>query len=130
MDAIQTNQHLTEMKNKTTVAFILCIAGSLLAGIYGPWWGPAVFIMMLCALMGLTVKQSILAGSISLGLVYLGMALWMGRQDKAEIIEKTGMLVGGMSPVMMIVVTTLIGYITGLLSGWLGSVIGGVVSKK
>jgi hypothetical protein len=118
------------MKNKTTIAIFLCLPGSLLAGLYGPWWAPAVFILLLCALMGLAVKQSILAGSISLGLVYLGMALWMSSHDKAEIIEKTGMLLGGLSPVMMIVVTVLIGSITGLLSGWLGSVIGNVVSKK
>lgn len=130
MDTCQANQHHTAMKNKTTIAIILCLAGSLLAGLYGPWWAPAVFILLLCALMGLTIKQSIIAGSISLGGVYLGMALWMSSQDKAEIIEKTGMLLGGLSPVMMIIVTTLIGFITGLLSGWLGSVIGSIVSKK
>ena len=84
----------------------------------------------MCALMRLTVKQSFLTGSISLGVVYLGMALWMSRMDKAAIIEKTGLLLGGLSPVMMIVVTTLIGFTTGLLSGWLGSVIGSVISKK
>mgnify|MGYP003461421302 FL=1 len=130
MEACQTNQHHTAMKNKTPIAIIFCLVGSLLAGIYGPWWAPAVFIILLCALMGLTVKQSILTGSISLGVVYLGMALWMSNQDEAEIIQKTGMLLGGLSPVMMIVVTTLIGCITGLLSGWLGSVIGSTVSKK
>jgi MFS family permease len=130
MDACQTNQHHTAMKNKTAISIILCLIGSLLAGLYGPWWAPSVFILLLCALMGLAVKQSILAGSLSLGLVYLAMALWMNSQDKAEIIEKTGMLLGGLSPVMMIVVTTLIGSITGLLSGWLGSVIGSMISKK
>lgn len=129
MDACQTNQHHTAMKN-TAIAIILCLAGSLLSGIYGPWWAPAVFILLLCALMDLTMKQSILTGSISLGVVYLGMALWMSSQDKSEIIEKTGMLLGGLSPAMMIILTSLIGFITGLLSGWLGSVIGSIVSKK
>lgn len=118
------------MKNKTAITFLLCLAGSLLAGLYGPWWAPAVFIILLCALMGLTVKQSILTGSISLSAVYLGMALWMNSMDNAAIIEKTGLLLGGLSPVMMIVMTILIGFITGILSGWLGSVIGSVVSKK
>ena len=118
------------MKNKTPIAIIFCLVGSLLAGMYGPWWAPAVFIILLCALMGLTVKQSMLTGRISLGVVYLGMALWLRSQDEADIIETTGMLLGGLSPVMMIVVTTLIGRITGLLSGWIGSVIGNVVVKK
>lgn len=130
MDACQTNQHHTEMKNKTAITFLLCLVGSLLAGLYGPWWAPAVFNLLMVALMGLTVKQSILSSSISLGVVYLGMALWMNSMDEAAIIEKTGLLLGGLSPVMMIVVTTLIGFITGLLSGWLGSIIGGLVSKK
>ena len=90
MEACQTNQHHTALKNKTPIAIIFCL----------------------------------------IGVVYLGMALWMSNQDEAEIIQKTGMLLGGLSPVMMIVVTTLIGCITGLLSGWLGSVIGSIVSKK
>lgn len=118
------------MNNKTIIAILFCLVGSFLAGIYGPWWAPAVFIILLCALMGLTVKQSTLTGSISLGLVYLSMTLWMSRMDQAAIIEKTGLLLGGLSPAIMIAVTTVIGFITGLLSGWLGSVIGGVVSKK
>ena len=130
MDACQTNQHHTEMKNKTAKTLLLCLAGSILAGLYGPWWAPAVFILLLCALTGLTVKQSILCGGISLGVVYFGMALWMNSMDHAAIIEKTGLLLGGLSPVMMITMTTLVGFITGLLSGWLGSIIGGVVSKK
>jgi hypothetical protein len=130
MDTCQTNQYYTAMKNKTGIALILCLIGSLVSGLYGPWWAPAVFILLMCALMRLTVKQSFLTGSISLCVVYLGMALWMSRMDKAAIIEKTGLLLGGLSPVMMIVVTTLIGFTTGLLSGWLGSVIGSTLSKK
>lgn len=130
MDTCQANQHHTAMKNRTGLAIILSLIGSLLAGLYGPWWAPAVFILLMCALMSLTVKHSILVGGVSLGVVYLGMALWMSRLDNAAIIEKTGLLLGGLSPVMMIIVTTMIGFITGLLSGWLGSAVGSVVSKK
>ena len=130
MDTYQANQHYTAMKNKTAIAILLCLIGSLLAGLYGPWWAPAVFILLMCALMSLTVKQSVLTGSVSLGVVYLGMALWMSNKDKAAIMEKTGLLLGGLSPLMIIVMTTLIGIITGLLSGWLGSVIGNILFKK
>ena len=118
------------MKNKTVIAIILFIAGSFLSGYFGPWWAPAAFILLGAALMGLSVSQAILSGSISLSLVYLGMAIWMSRMDKADIIQKTGELMGGLSPVMMILVTTIVGAITGLLSGWLGSALGYLLPKK
>lgn len=63
-------------------------------------------------------------------MVYLFMASWMNTLDHAEIILKTGLLLGGLSPVMMIAVTTLIGAVTGMLSGWLGSALGTILTSK
>ena len=130
MGTCQTNQDHSTMKNKALISFLIMLVGSFLSGYFGPWWAPAAFIVIAMALAGLTVKQAMGIGSLALGLVYLFMASWMNTLDQAEIIRKTGLLLGGLSPLMMIVVTTLVGAITGLLSGWLGSALGTMLTKK
>ena len=117
------------MKSKTIIVLIICIVGSYLSGYLGPWWAPAAYLVLVSALLKLPVRMALIAGSISLGAVYLGQAIVMNSKDEADIIAKTGLLLGGLSPLMMIVLTTLLGGITGLLSGWTGSVIGSLVKK-
>ncbi len=130
MGTCQTNQDHSAMKNKALISFLIMLVGSFLSGYFGPWWAPAVFIVIAMALSGLAVKQAMGIGSLALGLVYLFMASWMNTFDQAEIIRKTGLLLGGLSPLMMIVVTTLVGAITGWLSGWLGSALGTMLTSK
>ena len=118
------------MTAKTILTYIAMLAGVSLSGYFGPWWAPAAFVVLLAALMQMTPKKAIMAGGISVSIVYLFMAVWMNNMDKADIIGKTGMLMGGLSSVAMIVVTTLIGLITGVLAGWVGSGIGGMLGKR
>ncbi len=118
------------MKNTSVIAFIILLTGSFLSGYFGPWWAPAAFTVLTAMLLGLNTRQGILLGAISMATAYLIMAVWMQTTDEADILEKTGMLLGGLSPGLLIVVTVLIGGVTGLLSGWLGSVLGGLVSRK
>ena len=129
MDTGQTNQYHTTMKNKSAIAFIVMLIGSWLSGYYGPWWAPAVFIVISTAVLGLTIKKAMMIGASALGLTFLAMSAWMSSLDQSHLIEKTGTLLGGLAPVAMIVVTTIIGFVTGLLSGWLGSALGGVLKK-
>lgn len=130
MGTCQTNQDHSAMKNKALISFLIMLVGSFLSGYFGSWWAPAVFIVIAMALSGLAVKQAMRIGSLALGLVYLFMASWMNTFDQAEIIRKTGLLLGGLSPLMMIVVTTFVGAITGWLSGWLGSALGTMLTSK
>jgi len=118
------------MTAKTILTYIAMLAGVILSGYFGPWWAPAAFVVLLAGLMQMTPKKAIMAGGLSVGVVYLIMAAWMNSMDKTDIIGKTGMLMGGLSSVAMIVVTTLIGVITGVLAGWVGSGIGGMLGKR
>jgi len=118
------------MKNTSIVAFIILLAGTFLSGYFGPWWAPAVFTVLTTLLLGLNTRQGILLGAISMGVAYLIMALWMSSADQADILTKTGMLLGGLSTGLLVVLTTIIGGVTGVLSGWLGSVLGLFVSRK
>jgi hypothetical protein len=111
------------MNKKTIVLYLIMIAGVILAGYFGPWWAPAAYVVILSVLMQLTTKTAVFTGMISVGLTYLLMSVWMNSRDHADVIEKTGMLLGGLSPVALILVTTLIGAVTGLLAGWVGGTI-------
>jgi hypothetical protein len=130
MDSGQANQHHTAMNNTSVIAFIILLTGSFLSGFFGPWWAPAVFTLLTTILLGLNTRQAILLGSVSMGITYLLMAIWMHTSDDADILAKSGMLLGGLSPGLLMVVTVSIGGLTGLLSGWLGSTLGAVVSRK
>lgn len=99
------------------------ITGVFLAGYFGPWWAPAAYVVILSVLMQLTVKKALFAGMVSVGLIYLLMSVWMNSKDEADVIDKTAMLLGGLSPFALILATTLIGAVTGLLAGWVGGTI-------
>lgn len=118
------------MKNKSVIALIVMLIGTFLSGFYGPWWAPAVFIVLCTGMIGLNQSKGSMFGAISMGITFLGMAIWMSTKDQEHIIEKTGTLLGGLSPASMILVTTVIGLVTGLLSGWLGSALGGILKKE
>lgn len=118
------------MKNNLYVRLIVIVACLVLCGYFGPWWGPAGAMVILAGLMGLTVRQGILYGGILMGLIYMTIAVWQWSKDASGLLEKTGLMLGGLSPLMLIVVTTLIGAITGLLAGWLGSVLAKVVTSR
>lgn len=118
------------MKNTSVIAFIILLAGTFLSGYFGPWWAPAFFIVLTVLLLRLNARQGLFLGALSMATAYLIMAIWMQTTDEADILQKTGMLLGGLSTGLLIVVTVLIGGVTGLLSGWLGSALGALVSKK
>jgi hypothetical protein len=115
---------------KHTVAVITMLIGAIVAGFFGPWWSPAIIIVSVTASLNLSAKSGILFGSLTLGAVFLFMALYQYSLDEANIISRTGFLLNGLSPITMLFITTLIGLVTGLLAGWLGSSLGDLFVKK
>ena len=118
------------MKTKVWLIVLLMLIGVTVAGLFGPWWAPGVCVVILTVLMKLPTRQSIWIGACSLLAVYMVMSILMLGLDNSSLISKTGTLLGGLSAPMMVVVTGLIGGITGLLSGWLGSSLAKVMPSK
>jgi NAD/NADP transhydrogenase beta subunit len=118
------------MRKKFIISLMIILIGGWLTSLYGPWWSSSVFIIMVVALLDLPKKMAMLTSTIGLAVIFIKMAIWMHMQDHADIIGKTGALLGGLSPIHMILVTTLIGAITGFFSGWLGSAIGSMLRNK
>jgi len=118
------------MKGNSFLVLILMLIGVTISGFFGPWWAPAAFVVLLSMLMKLTTREAIWISALALLLVYAIMALMMLGKDDTGLIGKTGTLLGGLSAPLMVLVTGLIGGITGLLSGWLGSSLAKAVPAK
>lgn len=112
------------MKTKTNISLLIMTLGVTVLGFITPWWVGAVWVVLIAAIMRTNKKQGMFTGAFAFGIVWVVMARYMSTQDTADIISKTGTLLGGLSHQLMMVVTLVIAFITGLLSGWLGSAIG------
>lgn len=112
------------MKTSLITAFIVLCLGMALTGWFGPWYAPAVFVLVCCAILVLRTGQAIWLGLAAGVFVYVAMSLIMLNQDDAEIIRKTGNLLGGLSPIMMVLVTALVGGATAMLAAWMGTALG------
>ena len=118
------------MTQNWNIAFVLMLAGVAGLGFIAPWWSAAIWVILMVILFKLNTNQSISAGGLAIGLVWVVMARYMSQHDDAGIISKTGQLMGGLSHQMMILLTLLIAVITGVLSGWFGSALTKVVLRK
>ncbi len=117
------------MKQKAWIVLITLVVGEFLCGVFGPWYAPAIFIIAISLLMKPSVKMAMLLGAVSLALVYLAMSLFQLHKDEMNIVYRTGHLMGGLSSFGMLMISTLIGAVTGVLSGWIGSTFREVFKK-
>ena len=118
------------MKSKKFVAFVIMLIVAFISGFYGPWWAPATSIALVALLMQLTTKEGILFGALSMLLAFTIMSVFMLGKDDSDLIGKTGALLGGISAPLMVVVTAIIGGVSGLFAGWLGSRLGQLIFNK
>ena len=109
------------MMKSNTFTFIILIAGIFILGLLLPWWVSPLWIILIAYIRKTTFKSGIVMGAISLGFVWGIVAGYMTFNDDADIMYKTGQLLGGVSGNLLIIITALIGSITGGLAGWFGS---------
>jgi len=118
------------MKIKSTLSFLLMVAGITGLSFFAPWWISAVWVILIAGIMRLNRNQGMFTGMFAIALVWIIMARFMSLHDSGEIISKTGTLLGGLSHQLMFIVTLVIAMITGFLSGWLGSALGFLVRPE
>ena len=109
------------MKKNTIAAFILMIIGTTILGFLTPWWTPAFWIMGIAFWFNSSATAASLTGGLAFAIVWTIMAMLMTVHDDANIISKTGILLGGISLPFMFMIIIVISFITGALAGWLGS---------
>ncbi len=127
MESRERNEHSSTMKIQTIISILLMITGIFLLGYFTRWWVPAICIIIVCLLMQLRLKNAIVSGALCLAAVWGGMAKYHTVLDEAGIISKTGEVMGGMSPFVLLMITLLLGLITGGLAGWLGGTISDLI---
>lgn len=115
------------MKTNVIAAFVCMIIYLTVAGMFFPWWILPGGILLIAALFISQIKHGLLAGSASYFMVFTGTALYMLSFDEAEIINKTGILMGGMTAPILLLINSMIAIITGGLAGWFGVVIGNFI---
>ena len=95
--------------------------GISVMGYFTPWWVPVIWIIATAFVLKLDVRIAVTTGAMTFALVWLVMARYMDIQDRANIIEKTGTLMGGLSHQLFFILLLIVGLITGALAGWFGS---------
>ncbi len=118
------------MKSKELIAFFILVAGAAVMAYFLPWWTLPFWIIIVVVLMKMPMWPAIIYSGLAMAIVWTGFARWMSEKDSAEIIEKTGELMGGISHQHMMHITLLIGFITGILSGWFGGILGSVTRSE
>ena len=118
------------MKTKELLAFVIMLAGAALIEYFLPWWVHPAWVIIVVVLMKMRTWPAIIYSGLALALVWVGFARWMSEKDTAEIIHKTGELMGGISHQNMMSITLLIGFITGILSGWFGGKLASVMRSE
>jgi len=108
----------------------LAVAGCLAAAWVGPWWAAACFLAIWYMLMRYPARPAAIQGGLILAAVFGVMATILLLRDSTGLLDRTGGLLGGIPATGLLIVTVVIGWITGLLSGWVGSALGQVVFEK
>jgi hypothetical protein len=126
METHSSTQPETAMKENAIIAIFLMIAGIVILNYFFPWWTPVIWICCIAWIMRLPVKKGILCGGISFAVVWMAMSRYLDVLSATDIMDKTGALLGGVSSVVLMIITGLLAFITGCLSGWLGSALGSV----
>ena len=99
---------------KFTVALIVTALLSFIGCMYFPWWTIAVAAFITALLIHQRSWKAFLAGFIALLLLWGGLAFWIDVKNDSILSVRISQLMGiGKNPVILILVTGLIGGLVG-----------------
>ncbi|MDX1476058.1 MAG: hypothetical protein R3301_00075 [Saprospiraceae bacterium] len=107
----------------------ICVLTILLSG-YGPWWIVALIPFVAVLLARLKPAAGFVVGLSGIFVAWAVMAGWIDSQNHSILSQRIGTLLGGLSPVLLILVTALIGGLVGGLAGLTGAYAGNEVRKR
>jgi len=103
--------------------FFLCILSALVALLLGPFvpfWGVMFIIGICAALVGGKQLITFLGAGVGVALVWFAVPLWVTIRTGSELPVKIGAIMGFDNPVLLILITSLIGFLIGGFSAWTG----------
>jgi hypothetical protein len=128
MEGRKRNKYSSPMRLHTIISVIIMIAGIFILGYFTRWWIPVIWIIIVSLSMRLSSKNAIVSGALCLAAVWGGMAKYHTVLDEAGIIAKTGEVMGGLSPFILLMITLSLGLVSGGLAGWFGAAVGALIA--
>ena len=101
-------------------AIIISVAANLILEVM-PWWVIIFIAFLVLMLFHLPAKSSFLSGAIGGGLYFLVSTLYTDIVNGSLLSQKIAILFGLPSPYIFILISTLIGFISGGLGGLLAN---------
>jgi hypothetical protein len=118
------------VKKKNIIALIVIACGIAIISMLLPWWTSVIWIIVICIIMNTSLRAGWWISGIGLAIVWLVASLYFKTQDQTDLIGRTGTLLGGISGSLLVVVTIILGFISGALAGWFGSVCALLLNEK
>lgn len=106
---------------KFILATLLTASLSFMAGLYLPWWSIAPVAFGVALLMHQSIGRSFLAGFLGIFLLWLVVAWWRNYKNESFLSIKVAQLFGVGSPLLLILITALIGALVGGFAAISGS---------
>lgn len=104
--------------------FTLCIisaVAALLLGPFIPYWGLMIVIGMAAALIGGKGIIAFLGAGLGMALVWFAVPLWITIRTGSELPSRIGGIMGVDNPIILILITSLIGFVIAGFSAWTGN---------
>ena len=109
---------------------LLMLAGNLILNAWIAWWAPVPWIVLVAFYFRMGIKYGAFAGGTSLSIAWMCMAFILYFQDHADVLGKTALILGGLHVVWLFLITFLISFVTGALSGWTGGALEAFFRKR
>ena|SRR5271156_2480082 len=110
---------------KLLLAIILIVILSVIAERFFPWWTIAICAFVVSLAMGLKPGKGLLAGCLGIAIFWLTTALMKDIPNDHILSRKMSALIfHSQNYPLLIVLTVIIGSLTGGLAGWSGALLG------
>jgi len=105
---------------------IQAVSTLILAGLFQlflPWWTLVIPCLVISFLYGQSGRSSFITGLLSVGLLWVGLALWISQQTQSALPAQISNLFPGKSGIILLSLTGLVGGLTGGLASLTGYLI-------
>ncbi|KEO74512.1 hypothetical protein [Anditalea andensis] len=104
--------------------FILCVISSITALLLGPlipYWGLMIIIGLAAALVGGNRMTAFLGAGLGMALIWFAVPLWISIRTGSALPMRISAIMGFQDPVILMVLTSTIGFLIGGVSAWTGN---------
>ena len=106
---------------KLLIEILVVAIATIILQTFLPWYGAAGAAFVVGAAFNNKAALSFVAAFTAVFLVWLGYAFWLDTQNASVLSSKIAELFSVNKPLLLLLITAVLGGITGGLGGWAGS---------